>query len=438
MKIILIEPRAAIANVYSKLHMPLLGPVYLGTILRQRGHQVTVYNEEIFTPDYKTLDADLVGISILTSTAKRGYEIARMFPKEKVIMGGVHASLLPEEAIQYCRQVVVGEAEDVIIDVAEGRQPQACVQGRPVQHLDALPFPDLSLIQGLASVPHITPISTSRGCPFDCSFCSVTKMFGRQYRFRTAENVMEELVIRGKGKIFFTDDNFTAHPIRARKLLNMMRKIKIGDWACQVRCDAARHEHMLRLMAKAGCKMVCVGFESVNQKTLQAYNKKQTVEDVVKAINAFHKKGIMIHGMFVVGSDKDDETAALETARFAKDHDIETIQMMILTPLPGTRTYEELNAQGRIFSKDWDLYDGQHVVFYPQMTSAQELQSTVVNAYMFFYTIPRAIKKFLQFRFLNAMFVLMGHAVVKHWRKHNCHMSWLPPAQMAGQGENNA
>jgi len=119
MKIALIEPRSSEANVYSKLHMPLLGPVYLGTILRRRGHEVTVYNEDIFTPDYAKLRADAVGISILTSTAKRGYEIAGKFPREKVIIGGVHASLMPQEASAFARQVVVGEGEEVISDIVE-------------------------------------------------------------------------------------------------------------------------------------------------------------------------------------------------------------------------------------------------------------------------------------------------------------------------------
>ena len=170
MKIALIEPAASEANVYSKLHMPLLGPVYLGTVLKNRGHKVEIYNEDIYRPDYSRLDADLIGISVLTSTAKRGYEIARRFPKEKVIIGGVHASLLPEEALQYARQVVVGEAEAVIADVAEGLIKDAIVYGKPIQSLDSLPYPDFSLIKGYRSSPWITPISTSRGCPFDCTF----------------------------------------------------------------------------------------------------------------------------------------------------------------------------------------------------------------------------------------------------------------------------
>jgi len=428
MKIVLIEPRATQANVYSKMHMPLIGPILLGTILKNRGHQVEIYNEEIYTPDYSTIDADLVGVSILTSTANRGYEIARKFPKEKVIMGGVHASLMPDEALKYCRQVVAGEAEEVIVDVAEGRRKEPVVAGVAVQDLDTIPFPDFSLIKGLYIPSMVMPISTSRGCPFDCSFCSVTKMFGRKYRFRSAENVMAELdtVVGKVRQFFFCDDNFTANTRRARRLLNIMRKQHIGRWSCQVRCDAARHPDMLNLMYKAGCRVVCVGLESINHKTLKAYQKNQTVEDIVQAVDSFHEKGLQIHGMFVLGGDDDDAGTVKETERFARKHGIDSLQMMILTPLPGTRTYDDLDKQKRIFSKDWDLYDGQHVVFHPKLLSALELQRAVFRAYAGFYALYRSIEMFLRLKFRNALVIVMGHGIVKEWQAYNRGMSWLP------------
>ena len=130
MKIVFIEPRSSGANVYSKIPMPLLGPVYLGTILRDRGHEVVIHHEDFHAPDYSRLDADLVCISILTATAPRGYEIADSFPREKVIIGGVHASLMPEEALLHARQVVVGEAEEVIADIVEGKNREPIVRGR--------------------------------------------------------------------------------------------------------------------------------------------------------------------------------------------------------------------------------------------------------------------------------------------------------------------
>jgi radical SAM superfamily enzyme YgiQ (UPF0313 family) len=425
MKIAFIEPASSEANVYSKLHMPLLGPIYLGTILRNLGHTVEVYNEDIFKPDYSALDADIVGISILTSTAKRGYAIARKFPREKVVIGGVHASLLPEEALQFARQVVVGEAEGVIAGIVDGSIKERIVYGKPIENLDILPFPDFSLLKSHGRSSFLTPVSTSRGCPFDCTFCSVTKIFGRKYRFRSAENVIKELSLRTAPRYFFCDDNFAAHPKRTRTLLELMIKNKIKSWSCQVRCDVTRDEGLLSLMARAGCAVVCVGFESVNKKTLQAFQKKQTIEDIINAIRSFHRKKIKIHGMFVVGGDDDNEGTVWDTLRFAIKQKIDTLQIAILTPFPGTKVYEDLQREKRIFSEDWELYDGQHIVFKPKLLSAQQLQLSVTGAYLTFYSLSRSLALFMKLRFRNALFRLMGYRIVKTWIKNNRRMPWL-------------
>lgn len=427
MKIVLIEPTASEANIYSKLRMPLLGPVYLGTILKGRGHEVAIYNEDIFRPDYSKLNADIVGISILTSTAKRGYEIASRFPKEKVIIGGIHASLMPKEALEFARQVVVGEGEEVIADVVDGSIKDAIVYGRAVQDLDKLPYPDFSLLAGYrtSSLTMPVPVSTSRGCPFDCTFCSVTKIFGRKYRFRSTENVMQELLSRRANRLFFCDDNFTANPERARQLLKLMLKNKIRKWACQVRCDAARDEELLTLMTKAGCYMVCVGFESINAKTLQSFQKRQTIGDIINAIRSFRSKKIKIHGMFVLGGDDDNEKTIWNTLKFAIKQKIDTIQMMILTPLPGTSVYDKLKAQERIFSYDWSLYDGQHVVFKPKLLSAKQLQINIVKAYSKFYSLSRSFSLLIKLRFRNALLNFAGYIIIKQWLQHNRKMHWL-------------
>lgn len=432
MKIVFIEPRAQEANVYSRLSMPLLGPVYLGTILKERGHEVEIYNEDIRVPDYANLKADLIGISILTSTATRGYEIARKFPKEKVIIGGVHASLLPDEAVRYARQVVVGEAEEVIASVVEGRLKEPVVYGRAVEDLDALPEPDFSLIKGYSSFPIVMPISTSRGCPFDCSFCSVTKIFGRKYRFRSSAKILKEMRSRKAKSLFICDDNFTANPGRTRELLRLMLKDKVTNWTAQVRCDVAKDAELLSLMAKAGCKAVCIGFESVNPMTLKAYKKNQTIEDIVHAIRSIRKNKIKIHGMFVLGGEDDSKETIWETLRFAIKQKIDTIQMMILTPFPGTRVHEELIRQKRIFNTDWSLYDGQHVVFTPKLLSARALQVSVLKAYIRFYSLYNSFALFIRLHFRNAFFRLMGHAIVKDWMRHNRSMRWLAQEGSSG------
>jgi radical SAM superfamily enzyme YgiQ (UPF0313 family) len=428
MKIVFIEPRSSGANVYSKIPMPLLGPVYLGTILRDRGHEVVIHHEDFRAPDYSRLDADLVCISILTATAPRGYEIADILPREKVIIGGVHASLMPEEALLHARQVVVGEAEEVIADIVEGRNREPIVRGKPVEDLDALPFPDFSLVNGFRSRMPIVPVSTSRGCPFDCSFCSVTKMFGRRYRFRSAENVMAELAARGRQKYFFCDDNFTANPARTRILLKMIEEAGIRGWICQIRCEVARDKELLDAMARAGCRIVCIGLESVNQKTLSSYGKRQSVSQIVHAIRSIHRKGILIHGMFVLGGEDDNDKTVWDTVRFALREKLDTLQISILTPFPGTRVYELLEAQKRIFTKDWTLYDGHHIVFTPKLLSAKELQVAVLKAYMRYYSLTRTFFSLLKWRFRNGFFRFMGFLILRKWRAHNRRMSWIADA----------
>ncbi len=424
MRIVLIEPRMAEANVYSGFRMPLLGPVYLGTILRQRGHDVAIYNENILPPDYSRLEADCVGISILTATARRGYTIASRFPREKVIIGGVHASLLPEEALPFCRQVVVGEAEELICDLVEGRIREPVVQGKPVSDLDSLPFPDLSLVRGYS--PSIVPVSTSRGCPFDCSFCSVTRIFGRRYRFRSPGSVMREIGRLRSREIFFCDDNFCADVSRSTELAERLAAWRRRpSWTCQVRCDVTRHPSLLRRLSGAGCRMACVGLESINEKTLEQFDKRQTVEEIGTAVASFHRERIKVHGMFVLGGDADSERTVWETLRFAVRHRIDTLQMSILTPFPGTRVYGALSREKRIFTEDWDLYDGQHVVFRPKLLSAGRLQENVMKAYATFYSISNSLRLVLRLHIRNAFFRFMGHTIVKRWHKVNRGFSWV-------------
>jgi radical SAM superfamily enzyme YgiQ (UPF0313 family) len=178
-------------------------------------------------------------------------------------------------------------------------------------------------------------------------------------------------------------------------------------------------------MARAGCRLVCVGFESVNPKTLEAYQKNQTLGDIVNAIRSFHKRHIKVHGMFVLGGEDDNKASIWETLRFAVKEKIDTIQMSILTPFPGTKVHEELEKQNRIFSKDWSLYDGQHIVFTPKLLSARALQVNVLKAYAKFYSVYNSLVLLTRLRFRNAFFRLMGHTIVKDWIRRNRSMRWI-------------
>jgi len=221
--------------------------------------------------------------------------------------------------------------------------------------LDTLPFPDLTLIHGHEKI-RSTPIMTSWGCPFACNFCSVTAMFGRKYRFRSPESVIAEIKQSKAQKIFFYDDNMAADKKRLKILLQMMIDQGLTmPWSAQVRTDVVRDRELLSLMQRSGCKRVYLGLESVNQATLDAFHKSQSVDDIVQAIKILHEFNIDSHGMFVLGAGDDTKQTVRDTVSFALKHHIDTVMLNILTPLPGTPQFNEMEAEGRIFDKRWHL-----------------------------------------------------------------------------------
>ena len=420
MKISLVEPKTPSYNVYTAFikHLPLMGPIYLGSILKNDGHDVTIYNENIKEIDYSRIqDSDVLGISIMTSTAPRGYEIAENFralnPKGRIIIGGVHATFLPEEAAQYADHVVKGEGELVISDLVK-YGGERIVECNPVQNLDDLPFPDFSLIEGLGKPLPMTPASTSRGCPYDCTFCSVTAMFGRKYRFRSPESVIEELSRFKHKRIFFYDDNFGANRARTKELLNLMIERKITPpWITQVRADMAKDEELVSLMAEANCSRLCIGFESVDPEVLKSYNKRQTPEDVTNCIKVLHKYGIKVHGMFISEGYSD----------IYHKLGLDSLQLSILIPIIGSRLYTSVQSARKFitekFPTDWKLYDGGHVVHWPDNMSPYEMQKQTLKALKDFYSRYNMVKFLLTGKIRDFATRQMGHSIIKKWEAQN-------------------
>jgi anaerobic magnesium-protoporphyrin IX monomethyl ester cyclase len=414
---VLVEPEPPGYHVYSGFRMPRMGLPSLGAVLTQRGHEVTIYCQDIQPARVEDLlAADVVGISTTTSTAPEAYRLADLCRAagKPVILGGVHATFRTDEALEHADYVVRGEAEPIISELVErivagepvddlagvftepGQAPAEVPTQCRVQDLDALPFPDLTLVKGWRRDGPVTPMLTSRGCPYDCKFCSVAPMFGRHYRFRGTESVLLELaLLKPRNQVFFYDDNFPASRPRTVALLEGMlsRGLRL-DWAAQVRAEVTQDRELMKLFQRSGCHQVYVGYESVSAATLEEYEKGETVEEIVASVRIFHEHGIRTHGMFVLGSDSDGIRTIRETSRFARRHHINSVQFMVLTPLPGTRTFDELTAAGRIFEHDWRLYDGQHVVYDPRQMSATELQREVWRAQARFYSLRECAKSF--------------------------------------------
>jgi radical SAM superfamily enzyme YgiQ (UPF0313 family) len=447
-KIVFIETRPPDLHVFSRMPLPRLGTVLLGTILKNHGYDVKSYVETIADLDLKdVLTADAVGISAITSTSKRSYEIARIVRMAgiPVFMGGPHVTYMPDEALEVCDYVLRGEADECIVDFVKALESGKGFEAIPglsyrkagkvfhnkdvplCKDLDTLPYPDFSIVKGMETEGVrrlcITPVMTSRGCPFDCNFCSVTGMFGQKYRFRTKEKVLQELknhMDSGSKWVFFYDDNFCANKKRTKELLSAMIEAGLTpNWTAQVRVDVAKDPELLDLMKRSGCHTVYIGLESINPETLKIYNKKQSVEDIQSCISILHKNGIRIHGMFVFGSDMDTIATIDETVRFAKTNDLETVQFLILTPLPGTRCYRDLDREGRIITKDWSLYDAHHVVFEPKKMSFYDLQSETFRAVKEFYSIWQIVKRAARLDLFNVSLKAYGRRISTKWVENN-------------------
>jgi radical SAM superfamily enzyme YgiQ (UPF0313 family) len=411
--IVFIEPAGAAANVFENyMKLPLTGTLYLGTILHNAGYDVRIYNESVIADriDPFTISADVYCISSLTTSSVRAKALAnqirRIYPESRIIIGGIHASLLPEDFEDVADCIVQGESEKNIVDIIEGKCAPLSgkiVQGQAIDDIEQLPLINYGLIQGVDSMD-IIPIMTSRGCPFDCNFCTVTKIFGKKFRMQSPRRIIAEVkhaltFFKTRG-IFFYDDNFTANQRRIDELCDM---IIAGDldiaWTAQVRQDIASNPALLRKMAKAGCRIVFIGFESINDATLAAMHKSQTRKDIEVSIRVIQQAGINVHGMFIFGDDNDTVESLRETATFAINQHIDTVQFMILTPFPGTPVYDKLAAEKRLFHRRWEYYNGMFIVFQPKTMTASRLQHEMMAAYRKFYSLQHLFLEGLKLAF---------------------------------------
>jgi len=447
MKIRLIEPAPAGVHVFSKFKLPRLGLPMIGASLVGKGHDVCIYVLDLAPVDWDDLlSADLVGLSATTSTVNQAYDMADRLRANgvPVIIGGPHVTFMIEEALHHVDYVAVGEQGNRImlelITYLEGKGSLETISGLSykrkgvvihnpfgsrIENLDDLPFPDLTLIKKHQKIT-TTPIMTSWGCPFDCNFCSVTAMFGKKYRYRSPEKVIEEIKSKKATNIFFYDDNLAANTGRLKILLKMMidQNLRIR-WSAQMRTDVVRDLELLDLMAKSGAWLVYLGLESVSQATLNSFHKSQKVEEIIRAVELLHQYGIGAHGMFVLGADTDQSTVVKDTVDFALKNKIDTIMPNILTPLPGTDLYQELESRNRIFDKDWNHYDAHHVVFQPKNMSPYELQNEIIKGYVRFYALRRVIAAVFTLQKMKIALRSWGYATVKAWRRDDRNKKYL-------------
>lgn len=335
-------------------------------------------------------DADWVAISCMTASAPRAYEIADAFRRRgiPVVMGGIHPTVLPDEAAMHADAVVIGEAEPIwhtILDDLAADRLKPRYENYGLANMEDVPLPRRDLLKGDRYLT-LNNVQTARGCPNGCSFCSVTAISGKKYRFRPIPEVIAEVKSLG-GWIGFVDDNIVGSPRRAKELFEALIPLKI-KWVGQGDLSMAKDPELMKLAVRSGCQAMFVGLESVSQENLRATSKRPNIGlDIGEAIGKIHRAGIEIIGSFVLGLDGDTQDVFKRTADFAKKHKLVAAQFSVLTPFPGTVSRRELEDEGRIIDDDWSHYTMSNVAFEPKHMTAEELRVGQRVTYRSFYSI---------------------------------------------------
>jgi len=363
---------------------------------------VRIIDETVEDIDFD-VKADLVAITVLTLVANRAYEIAAEFSQRgaKIVMGGFHISFFPEEAAAHADALVMGEAEGVweqlLKDFLEGKI-KTCYQREIPHSLVGLRKPRLDLVKKENySAPNV--METARGCPNRCAYCSVARFWGYRYRFRPVHEVIDEIRSMPPGDIVFVDDNIIGSPVRARELFKAMIPLK-RKWSSQADMKLAKDPELLELCAKSGCQWLFMGIESINSQNLKDMGKSRVnkVKEYKESIGAIQKAGINVFGSFIFGFDHDDRTIFDHTVQFCEDNRLQAANFYIFVPLPSTSLFDTMEKEGRILDRDWSHYDGNHVVFQPQLMTPKDLLEGYLHAYRSFYSISSIIKRTFKFR----------------------------------------
>ncbi len=428
MRILLVNPPVGFGYYSMGLSRPPLGLAYLASLL-VNDHDVEIIDFNIERKRWKHFPFagyDVIGISADTARYSTAMKIAKLAKAggAKVVMGGPHVSFFDEDALRsgFVDYIIKNEGEysfHSLIKSLSGEIPIDDVQGLSrisdgeivrtapapfINDLDSLPFPARDLLplrrykEKIDGRPMTTMI-TSRGCPFNCNFCSSSQFSGVRWRPRSVENLIEEIdLIHGKygySAINFIDDNFTLNPDRAVKL---SERIVAGGydlyWEAMSHVETVvKHPSMVTAMAKAGLKWMFLGFESGSQEILNEYGKKSSVADAKKAVDILHENGVKIIGAFILGALGDSEHTMRQTIDLAKSLNPSRAQFSLLTPYPGTKLFERVKE--KLLTNDWEMYSGLRPTIKLDKVTPQALNRFLFKAYASFYLRPpKAVENF--------------------------------------------
>lgn len=354
-------------------------------------------------------DVDLVGVTGMTCQAPRAYQIAAEFRKRgrKTIMGGIHATARPEEALGHFDSVLVGEAEDIwtrVVDDLRNGGLKRIYRAAQKPDLSRLTIPRYDLMNyddyvmpPFARTPLIS-IQASRGCPHKCDFCSVTEFWGGRIRAKPVAHVVREIEAIRPSRVFFSDDNIGANPKYAEELFGAVKPLKLR-WACQMSTIMARHPRLIDMAGAAGCHETLIGIESTDEDSLKSVNKSFNKTTEYKDLfSRFKDAGILAQASLIFGLDGDTPDSLRRMIDTLLEWDINYIYIAVLTPFPGTPLYKKLEAQNRIPVRDWSAYHLTNVVFNPKHMTPEELNQIVWEAYEKCYSAGNIIKRTWRFR----------------------------------------
>lgn len=343
--------------------------------------EIEIVDENVEALDFDR-EADIVGISCMTPMARHAYEIASQFKRrgKKVVLGGIHPSLLPEEASFHADSVVIGEAEytwPLLIEDYRRNELKKIYRSAKRTTLKEAIIPRWDLVKNHYYVTHV--MQTSRGCPFDCEFCSVRAFLGREVCRKPIDDIIMEIEFLKKvdkhKTIFFCDDNIAFDKMYAKELFRALKQTKI-TWTAETSIGVADDEELLDLIAESGGKQLFIGFESLTQANLDLMNKgggKNKVENYSESVKRIQSYGIAVIGGFILGYDYDNESVFEKILNFINDTNMMSAQINILSVYPGTRLYERLKKEGRIADVDWSKRSRDSVSFAPKHISPDML-----------------------------------------------------------------
>jgi radical SAM superfamily enzyme YgiQ (UPF0313 family) len=346
-----------------------------------------------------SLEADLVGMTVITGSAMRAYELAAHFRSRgiPVVLGGPHITLIPDDAAPHADAIVTGYAEDtwpeLLRDFAAGRMKARYTQA-PGLSLAGRPFPRRDMIQKSGYVTtHV--FEATRGCVHSCDFCVVPFAWGVKPFQKPVEEIVADIRQHWAKKIIFIDLNLIADKEYAARLFEALIPLKVS-WFGLSTTLLGRDGKLLALAARSGCSGLLMGFESIIPESLKqsrkGFNDPGQYRELVASL---HRHRITLMACFTFGMDHDTPDIFLKTARFAVEAHIDLPRFAIVTPFPNTGLYKRLESEGRILTRNWELYDAQHVVFAPRQMTPAELYAGHERAWKHAYSAASMVRRFL-------------------------------------------